>query len=60
MASGVVVVIGNNVHPYPVTAWLSAWLELAAMVFYSPWQFPRLSVASFVETSACEFYFHKS
>jgi len=60
MVSGVVAVIGNNVHPYPVTAWLSAWLELAVMVSYSPWRFLRLSVASFFETGVCELYFHKS
>ena len=39
---GVVVIIGNNVRPYPVAARLSAWLELAVMVSYSPWRFPRL------------------
>jgi len=59
MVSGVGVAVGNKVHPYPVTAWLSAWLELAVMVSYSPWRFPRLSVTSFFETGVCELYFHK-
>jgi len=60
MVSGVVVVVGDNVHPYPVTARLSAWLELAVMVSYSPGRFLRLSVVSFFETSVCELFFHKS
>jgi len=60
MVFEVVVIIGNDVRPYPAAAQLSAWLELAIMVSYSPWLFLLPSVTSFVETGVCELYFHKS
>jgi len=35
----IVVIIDNDVRSSLVAARLSAWLELAAMVSYSPWLF---------------------